>query len=447
MTTVSSSPVAAIATGSRARTVHAEFMQIWEEGYVSNHISFENMQVPGLFIVEGGPLLQEDGTLDRARIRAYVEATMASSAAFRLRLQRSFLGLTPPAWVPDEDFDLDRHIIFADDAADFATSDLRELSGASDPVFSQRHPLWRVRATALTDGNVAIGIMMHHASLDGLSGMRLFSSVSQGSSEEPVPLPRDPFADARAARAWQLPFLALSQWWTREGSPRAAWRSYWTKPFLRRVRRVAARVTLPLRYSLGGEEARANALPPRHSAYRKLDAAAAGRRARSLGGTLSDLQVSAIIGAWGGEERVVRLRFPVSFHSSAASHIRNHVRDMEVYGDADADLSVTLPSVHEQVESRDDSKPYPEVPGFPIGYSTLLPWVSRPRYFCGGEIIDVAPFPASLGRDSLAAAGIMYRGQLFIGANMPIDADVEGTVGRIYSLMTGDPDPGRAARA
>ena len=120
MTTVRSSPVAVAAAEPRSRTPHAEFMQIWEEGYVSNHISFENMQVPGLFIVEGGPLLREDGTLDRAKIRAYVEATMASGAAFRLRLQRSFLGLTPPAWVPDEDFDLDRHIIFADEIADLS---------------------------------------------------------------------------------------------------------------------------------------------------------------------------------------------------------------------------------------------------------------------------------------------------------------------------------------
>ncbi|MET0830735.1 MAG: wax ester/triacylglycerol synthase domain-containing protein [Microbacterium sp.] len=446
MTTVRTTPEVSSAPG-RPHTPHAEFMQIWEEGYVSHQISFENMQVPGLFIVEGGPLLRDDGTLDRAKLRAYIEATMASSANFRLRLQRSFLGLTPPAWVPDDDFDLDRHIIFADEIVDFATADLRRLSGSADPVFSQRHPLWRVRATALTDGNVAIGMMMHHASLDGLSGMRLFSTVSQGSSDEPLPVPHDPFAGIRAARSWQLPFLALSQWWRREGSLSAAWTSYWAKPVRRRVRRVAARITLPLRYSRGGEAARAKALPPRHSAYRKLDAAAAGRRARSFGGTLSDLQAAAIIGAWGGDERVVRLRFPVSFHSTAASHIRNHVRDMEVYGDADAELSATIRSVHEQVESRDDGKPYPEVPGFPIGYSTLLPWVSRPRYFCGGEIIDVAPFPASLGRDSFAAAGIMYRGQLFIGANMPIEADVEATVGRMYALMTGEPDPGRTAAA
>jgi hypothetical protein len=83
------------------------------------------------------------------------------------------------------------------------------------------------------------------------------------------------------------------------------------------------------------------------------------------------------------------------------------------------------------------------VPGFPIGYSTLLPWLSRPAYFCGGELRAMIPFPASLGRDQLAAAGIIYNGSLFVGANMPIYRDAPAIVGRIYELMTGMPDPGR----
>ncbi len=41
----------------------------------------------------------------------------------------------------------------------------------------------------------------------------------------------------------------------------------------------------------------------------------------------------------------------------------------------------------------------------------------------------------------------MYNGTLFIGANMSVDADVEATVGRMYTIMTGDPDPGRPASA
>ncbi|MCR2763285.1 wax ester/triacylglycerol synthase family O-acyltransferase [Microbacterium sp. zg.B48] len=430
-------------TSTRRRAVHAEFMQIWEEGYVSNHISFENMHVPGLFIIDGAPLRREDGTLDRAKILAYIDATMASHADFRIRLQRSALGLTPPAWVPDEDFDLARHVLFTEDTADAATADLRRLSGAYDGLMSLTHPLWRTRVTELSDGTVALGTVMHHASLDGLSGMKTFSAICQKTADQPLPTPVDPWSGVRAATAWELPLLALRQWWQRQPSAAAAWRSYRSKPFLRRVRRVAARVLLPVRFGRGGEAARARLLPPIHSAYRRMDAGLVGRRARELGGSLSDLQVAAIIGAWRGPQRIVRLRFPVSYHSTDAPNVRNHVRDMEVAGDADAPLTETIVRVNEQVAARESALDGAPVEGYPIGYSTLLPWVSRPRYFCGGEVRALIPFPASLGTDQLAAAGIMYNGSLFIGANMPAAHDVEATVGRMFELMTGAPDPGR----
>ncbi|OCG75779.1 wax ester/triacylglycerol synthase domain-containing protein [Microbacterium sediminis] len=425
-------------------TAHAEFMQVWEEGYVSRRIAFETMHTPGLFIAEGGPLRAADGTLDRARITRFVDAMMASHPAFRVRLQRSLLGLTPPAWVPDDRFALARHLRFADEPADLATADLRTLAGSNDEPLSLRHPLWRVRITELTSGDVAVGMTMHHASMDGMSGMRLFSATSTASADAPLPDPVDPFAGVRPARAWELPVRALRAWWRRTGTPSSAWRDWRAKPARRRLRRVAARLTLPLRYDRGGDAARAAALPPRHSAYRDVDAAPASRRAREFGGTLGSLQAAALIAAWPGADRVVRLRFPVSFHRAGPDDTaRNNVRDMEVFGDADAPFDRTVASVQEQVASRDDSRPYPPVPGTPIGYSTVIPWVSRPRYFCGAEILHMIPFPASLGHDALSAAGILYRGRLFVGATMPIAADVEATAGRIFELMTGEPDTGR----
>lgn len=429
--------------GGRRRPLHAEFMQIWEEGYVSNHISYENMHTPGLFIVEGAPLRGPDGRIDRSRVRAHIDAMMASSPHFRLRLQRSAFGLTPPAWVPDTAFDLSRHIVFSDEIVDVKTADLRRLAGAYGGRMPIKHPLWRVHVTELADGDVAVGTVLHHASLDGMSGMRLMAGMYQKMPDSPLPLAHDPFALERTPSAWQLPYLAFRQWRQRQGSMSEAWKDYWAKPFIRRARRVAARILLPVRFGMGGERARSKMLPPVHADYRRLDAAAVGRRARALGGSLSDLQVSAVIGAWDGEERVVRLRFPVSFHSPDTPHIRNHVQDMEVSGDADADIADIVASVTAQVARREAVLAGEPVPGFPIGYSTLLPWLSRPAYFCGGEVRAMIPFPASLGRDQLAAAGIIYNGSLFVGANMPVRRDARAVVGRIYELMSGMPDPGR----
>lgn len=419
-------------------------MQIWEEGYISTRISHETMHIPSNFIVDGASLRTPEGTLDRARIRAYIEGVFAGAPAYRVRLKRSALGLAPPAWVPDEDFDLDRHVIFSDEIVDLASADLRHLGGQDDGLMSLDHPLWRVRITELIDGRVAIGMISHHAVADGLTGMKLSASLFHKKPDDPIPPPSDPWSDRRAPSAVELPWLAFRQWQARQPSARAAWHAYWAKPFVRRARRVASRMLIPVRYGRGGEAARARALPPRFSSYRAMPAAVANGRARALGGTLSDLLLAAMVGAWNGRERDVRARFPVSFHNPKEPHIRNHVRDMEISADADADLATTMTTIRRQVDARDQPRPAGGEPrGTLIGYSTLLPWVTRTAYFCGAPVVAVTPFPASVGSDRLAAAGMLYDGKLFIGATMQSQSDVDQVVGRMYELMTGEPDTGR----
>ncbi|CAN5427664.1 hypothetical protein BH10ACT5_BH10ACT5_09220 [soil metagenome] len=437
-------PIHSPPTGAGRKSPHAEFMQIWEEGYVSTRISHETMHIPSNFIVDGSPLRLPDGTLDRARILAYIEGVFAATATYRLRLKRSFLGLTPPAWVPDESFDLSRHVIFSDEIVDLATADLRRLGGQDDGVISLEHPLWRVRITELVDGRVAVGMTSHHAISDGLSGMKLSATLFHKKPDDAIPAPSDPFEGVRAPSRIELPWLALRQWWNRQPSLGAAWQAYWAKPFIRRVRRVGARLLIPVRYGRGGEAARAVALPPRYSSYRVMDAAQANGRARAAGGTMSDLLLAAMVGAWNGSERDVRARFPVSYHNPKEPHIRNHVRDMEISANADDDLDTTMTIIRRQVDSRDEPRPAGWAPtGTLIGYSTLLPWVTRTAYFCGAAVLATTPFPASVGADRLAAAGMLYDGKLFIGATVPVESDVERVVGRMYEIMTGEPDPGR----
>ena len=103
---------------------------MWEEGYIADPAKFAVMHTQAVVVLEGGPLRGVDGALDRESILRRIEVTTASLRESRLRVMRSTLGLTPPAWVPDEAFDIDRHVCFSDEVLRSLTSaDLPHLTG------------------------------------------------------------------------------------------------------------------------------------------------------------------------------------------------------------------------------------------------------------------------------------------------------------------------------
>lgn len=419
-----------------ARPAHAEFMQIWEEGYVSTSTSFEVMHTKSIMLLDGASLRRPDGELDRERILRFLDAAIGGLEFFRLRLQRGVLGLTPPAWVPDDEFDLARHVRFTDGVRTLASARLWDLAGHADGVMPLRHPLWRLRFTALDDGRVAVGMTFHHASFDGMSGMKLFSAMSRPSPELPDAR-ENPFADVRPARAIELPLLAARGWLRRHDGAASAWRSYWSWKPTRRIRRLGGRILRPLRDRRSRDPGvRAAKLPPRHTDFRTIDAATAARTAAALGGTLSDLLVAATIRAY-GDPGVVNLRYPVSARPVAADRPRNQVTDMQLFGTASLPLEELVPALRAQVVDRDLLAP-PDVPGRQIGYATLLPWVSSPRYFCGALIEGIIPFAAGLGEDEITAGAILYNGRLSIGVTMQAHADVATVTEQLGRIMTGE---------
>ncbi len=86
------------------------------------------------------------------------------------------LGGTPqaPAWVPDAEFDLDRHVVAADRPHPL---DEPALRAAVAELFSQRlerdRPLWRLDRLPLASGGAALVWRLHHAMADGTTVMRL----------------------------------------------------------------------------------------------------------------------------------------------------------------------------------------------------------------------------------------------------------------------------------
>jgi hypothetical protein len=192
----------------------------------------------------------------------------------------------------------------------------------------------------------------------------------------------------------------------------------------------------PFRDQAARNDARRTELvPDRHTDFVVLDGQAVARRSAELGGTISDLLAASVINAFDGADEV-SLRFPVSKRPVSGDRPRNQVSDMAVHGTASDGLPALMRSIRSQIEHRQlTSAPTPA--GHQIGYVTLLPWTSAPRYFCGALITTLVPFAAGLGQDEITAAAVLYNGRLSVGATMQTDRDVTSIIQRVGRLMTG----------
>lgn len=109
----------------------------------------------------------------------------------RQRVQPA-LGLQPPAWVDDRDFDLSYHLrrLAAPEPGDDRTLyDLATLLTA-DP-FDRTRPLWQmVIIEGLSGGRAALLMRFHHTLMDGEGGVRLslqFLDFERDAPEKPLP--------------------------------------------------------------------------------------------------------------------------------------------------------------------------------------------------------------------------------------------------------------------
>src|SRR6476661_184628 len=108
---------------------------------------------------------------------------------FRQKLRHVPLDLDHPVWVDDDHFDIDRHVHRAALPAPGDERELSELCGhlAGIPLDRSR-PLWEMWVVeGLTGGRVAVFAKMHHATVDGLSGMSLLAHLCSLEPEAPAP--------------------------------------------------------------------------------------------------------------------------------------------------------------------------------------------------------------------------------------------------------------------
>ena len=132
-----------------------------------------------------------DVPFDLAHLRALVAERLPRLGHFRRRLKHVPLGLDRPYWVDDVDFDLEYHVRELALAQPGTQEILLEaVARIHERPLDLTRPLWESYViTGLEGGKVAVYTKVHHAMIDGVTGVELFVSLID---LEPGRLPGDP---------------------------------------------------------------------------------------------------------------------------------------------------------------------------------------------------------------------------------------------------------------
>jgi diacylglycerol O-acyltransferase / wax synthase len=141
----------------------------WERGDVRGHVC---------------KVLVIDGEHDVDAVRAYVEPRLDAVPRLRDRLVKAPLGIAPPAWVPDDEFALDRHVRAAGRARDHTALE-RAVAALMEQRLDRKLPLWTIDVVGLDGGRTALVVRLHHCMADGATAMRIVRELLLDGGESP----------------------------------------------------------------------------------------------------------------------------------------------------------------------------------------------------------------------------------------------------------------------
>src|SRR5918998_1862818 len=123
-------------------------------------------------VIAERPPLEGDDLL--AALRERVAAGVAQTPRARQRLAPTPLGLAPPAWVSDTDFDLGRHVRRVPATGGGEDGLLATVARSMVERLDRRYPLWTVDLVEdLERDRVAYLLKVHHCMADGIASMHL----------------------------------------------------------------------------------------------------------------------------------------------------------------------------------------------------------------------------------------------------------------------------------
>jgi WS/DGAT/MGAT family acyltransferase len=155
---------------------------------------------------------------DRSLIReTYEEMLTATDVAplFRMRPYRSLTTLGQWAWTYDDDVDIEHHVRHSALPEPGRVRELLALaSRLHGSLLDRQRPLWECHVIEGLEGNrFAVYTKLHHAVMDGVSGLRLLQRSLSPTADEPTPAfwsprPRKPRAESGASNLLGMPLAA-----------------------------------------------------------------------------------------------------------------------------------------------------------------------------------------------------------------------------------------------
>src|SRR4051794_26184266 len=134
------------------------------------------------------------GGFSFAKIKAHLASRLPSLPEFRRRLERVPFDLHRPVWFDDPDFDLDYHLHHIAVPPPGSAGQFADIVGdiAGRPLDRTR-PLWDLWVIEGVEHGTAIAVVarMHHATIDGVSGSSLITSILDLEPTPPEPTTPD----------------------------------------------------------------------------------------------------------------------------------------------------------------------------------------------------------------------------------------------------------------
>jgi WS/DGAT/MGAT family acyltransferase len=442
---------------------------------------------------EAAPLLRRSGRLRLDEIRRRIEARLDPLPRLRRRLATVPYDLDRPFWVDDPDFAIARHVTErrlpppGDDAT------LRRVAGELlSEVLPRDRPLWDLHfLTGLDGGRVGLVQRIHHALVDGVSGVDLAALVLDLEPDVPAPAP------PRARTIAPLPddaALVNAGLRHRAADPlrlaRAAAHTARHPAGLAHALRTVARGLGPA-LADGGLAPRSSLNGPllggRRLAWLRTDVASARAAGHRAGATLNDVVLAAVAGGLRrllldrGEplphDAVLKALVPVSLRS-AGDHDATGNRVGAIYAPLPlgiGDPTHRLAAVAEAMR-RCKSRPEADALGVVLAAADALPpfaarWLTGtfnhqpfvnlvvtnvpgppcPLYLAGARMLEAYPVVPLAANLTVGVAVLSYDGSLAIAltaddrACPDVDVFAEGIVASLAQL--GVPDVGTFASA